>query len=60
MKITTWTREDEKTKDALSSKESAYTGRIIIVNEQKKEYDIMAEISPHKQYYRHKLFSNAR
>ena len=58
MKIKTWTREGEKTKDALSSKESAYTDRIFIVNKQKKEVNIMAKISPHMQYYRHKLFSN--
>jgi hypothetical protein len=34
MKMKNWTREGEKTKDALSWKESAYTDRIIIVNEQ--------------------------
>ena len=54
----TWTQEGEKTKDAPSLKESAYTDPIIIVNEQMKEVNIMAEISPHKQYYQHKLFSN--
>jgi ribosomal protein L13 len=57
MKIKTWIQEGEKTKDVLSSKESAYTDRIIIVNEHKVK--MMAEISPHKQYYRHTLFSNA-
>ena len=35
MKIKTWIPEGEKTIDVLSSKESAYTDRIIIVNAQK-------------------------
>ena len=59
MKVKTWTREGEKTKDALFSKESAYTDRVIIVNEQKNDVNIMVENAPHKQYYRHKLFLNA-
>ena len=45
--------------DALFSKESAYTDWIIIVNEQKKVVNIMPEISPHKQNYRHKPFLNS-
>jgi hypothetical protein len=32
MKIKIWIREGERTKDALSSKESAYTDQITIVN----------------------------
>ena len=35
MKIKSWIQEGEKTIDVLSSKESAYTNRIIIVNAQK-------------------------
>ena len=47
MKIKTWIQEGEKTMDVLSSKESAYTDRIIIVNKQEKYKENMtAEISP--------------
>ena len=35
MKIKTWIQEGEKTIAVLSSKKSAYTDRIIIVNEEK-------------------------
>ena len=59
MIVKIWTREGEKTKDAQSLKESAYTDHIIIVNEQKEAVNIMFKISPHMQYYRRKLFSNA-